>query len=221
MPDPHRIERELREILSQPRYSALLAKQTQFREKPITATLLAKQTAERIRRDSPFDGEVTVDEVKGGHGAKLYRGFDGIGGFRVGLQAAMTQAAFWCDRDLVENIWDATAGVSGPARDQAFFDFLRAAMFVHPEWNRLTDSACMSIPAGNWVPVVKGTGSWRSMRQQPGRKAQIPQIRTAGDVIDRLGWMPIPGPHQYLLPLVNDMAVNKGPRLHLSWPLWT
>ena len=221
MPDPHRLERELRDILSRPRYSALLAKQTEFRQQPVTAASLAKQTVDRIMRDSPFEGEVTVEELRGGSGVELYRGFDGIGGYRVGLNCAMSLGAFWCDRDLVENIWEATANNSGSLRDQAFLDFLRSAMFVHPQWNRLTDIACMSVYAGNWVPVVKGKGSWRSVRPQPGRKPQIPEIRTGADVIDRLGWMPIPGPHQYLVPLFSDMWVNKVPRLHLSWPLWT
>ena len=203
MPDPHRLERELHDVLSKPRYSALLAKQTEFRQKPVTAASLAKQTVERIIRDSPFEGQVTVEELKGGCGLEPYRGFDGIGGSRVGLNCAMTLGAFWCDRDLVEDIWEATENNSGTARDKAFLDFLRSAMFVHPEWNRLTDVAC------NWVPVVKGKGSWRSMRGQPGRKPQS------------LGWMPIPGPHQYLVPLFSDMWVNKVPRLHVSWPLWT
>jgi hypothetical protein len=221
MPDPHRIERELREILSEPHYSALLRKQTNFGTRPVTAASLAKQTVDRIMRDSPFVGEVTVEELKGGTGIELYRGFDGIGGYRVGLNCAMTLGAFWCDRALIENIWSATAKTSGSVRKQAFLDFLRSAMFVHPQWNRLTDVACMTISAGNFAPVVKGKGNWRALQPHPGGKPQTPVIRTAGDVIDRLGWMPIPGPHQYLVPLFNDMWVNKVPELHPCWPLWS
>jgi hypothetical protein len=221
MPDPHRLERELREVLAKPRYSSLLVKQSEGRQQTVTPASLAAEAVKRIMTDSPFDGVVTVEELKGGRNTQLYRGYDGIGGRLVGLQCAMTLGAFWCDRPLIENIWSASAGQSGTTRQQAFLEFLRSAMFVHPEWNRVTDVACMSIPEGSWVPVIKGKGSWRAMRPQPGRKVLSPEIRNAGDVIDRLGWMPIPGPHQYFAPLFNDMWVSKVPTLRLSWPLWS
>jgi hypothetical protein len=222
MPDPHRLERELCDLLSKPRYSLLLAKQCEARQKTVTAASIAAEVVKRIMTDCPFEGVVTVEELKGGRNVELYRGFDGIGGRRIkDAFPAMTLGAFWCDRALVQEIWTSTAQLAGPARQQEFFDRMRSAMFVHPNWNRLTDIACMRVPEGNWVPVVKGKGSWRSMRQQPGRPLLSPQIRNAGDVIDRLHWMPIPGPHQYLVPIVNDMLVDKVPALQLSWPLWS
>jgi hypothetical protein len=222
MPDPHRLERELCEVLSKPRYSALLAKQCEARQKTVTAASIAAEVAKRIMTDSPFEGVVTVEEIKGGKYAELYRGFDGIGGRKIeGAFPAMTLGAFWCDRALIKDVWHSTAQLTGTARRQEFFERIRSALFVHPNWNRLTDIACMAVPEGNWVPVVKGKGSWRAMRQQPGKPMLNPQIGNAGDVIDRLRWMPIPGPHQYLVPMVNDMLVEKVPALHLSWPLWS
>jgi hypothetical protein len=133
----------------------------------------------------------------------------------------MTLGAFWCDRPLLESIWSTTARQAVNARRQAFLDFLRSSMFVHPQWSQITDISCMSVPAGNWVPVIKGKGSWRALRTQPGRPPQNPDIRNAGDVINLLHWMPIPGPHQYMVPLFNDMWVRKVPSLHRSWPLWS
>jgi hypothetical protein len=79
MPDPHRLERELRDVLSKPRYSAILAKQTEFWQQPVTAASLAKQTVDRIMRDSPFEGEVTVEDLRGGCGVELYRGLALVG----------------------------------------------------------------------------------------------------------------------------------------------
>jgi hypothetical protein len=219
MPDLDRLGRELGAVLSKPRYSGLLVKQREARQKSVTAASIAAEVVQRIKTDSPFEGEVTVEEIKGGKLAQLYRGYDGIGGKRVGLPCAMTLGAFWCDRSLVENIWASTSLSGAVSRQQEFFDYLRSSMFVHPNWNRLTDIACLSIPEGAWLPVVRGKGSWRSMLPQPGRKALNPRILNAGDVIDKLFWMPIPGAHQYLLPIVNDMWVSKVPKLHLSWPL--
>ncbi|HTW59743.1 MAG TPA: hypothetical protein VMD99_16560 [Terriglobales bacterium] len=222
MPDPHRLKRELSEILSQPHYSALIHKQTEARQQKVTPDSIAAAVTDRIMTDCPFEGVVTVEEIKGGKYAEFYRGFDGIGGSKIkDAFPAMTLGSFWCDRALIQDIWTSTAQLSAAARKQEFFDGLRSAMFIHPNWNRLTDIACMAVPEGNWLAVVKGKGGWRSMRQQPGRPLQSPQIRNAGDVIDRLHWMPIPGAHQYYLPLFNDMWVNKVPALHLSWPLWS
>jgi hypothetical protein len=212
MPDPHRLGRELRDVLSKPCYSSLLFKQGQARQKPVTAASLADEAVQRIMRDSPFEGEVTIEELKGGRNTELYRAFDGI-------DRAMTLGAFWCDRLLIESIWSATAKSSNGARRSAFFELLRSAMFVRMEWNRMIEIACMSLSAGNSVPVVKGKGSWRALRTQPGRKPLTPDIRTQRDVMDSLGWMPIPGPHQYFVPLFNDMWVSKVPSLRHSWPL--
>ncbi len=212
MPDPHRLGRELRNLLAKPRYSSLLFKQCEAKQKPVTAASLAAEAVARIMKDAPFEGEVTVEELKGGRNVELYRAYDGI-------DRAMTLGAFWCDRPLIESIWSATAKVSNGARKAAFFELLRSAMFVRVEWNRMTDIACMSIREGNWIPVVKGKGSWRALRTQPGRTPVTPDIRTQGDVIDLLRWMPIPGPHQYFVPLFNDMWVSKVPSLRLSWPL--
>lgn len=219
MPDPHRLERELRDVLSKPRYSSLLVKQSEARQGSLTAAQLAAETVNRIMRDSPFEGQVTVEEFKGGRDMELYRAYDGIGGRLLNNFYAMTLGAFWCDRSLIENIWSATTKVAPAARQQAFLEFVRSAMFVHPEWNKVTDIACMSIPEGNWAPVVRGRGSWRALRSQPGQGPLTPNIQTSSDVINLLHWMPIPGPHQYLVPLFNDMWVSKVPTLRLSWPL--
>lgn len=104
MPDPHRLERELREILSKPRYVSLLVKQGEAQQEPVTAASLANEAVKRIMADSPFERGAAVEELKGGRNVELYRAYDGIGGIRVGLPAAMTLGAYWCDRQAVKSL---------------------------------------------------------------------------------------------------------------------
>jgi hypothetical protein len=97
-------------------------------------------------------------------------------------------------------------------------DFFRSANFIHPEWNRMKEIACMQVPAGTSVVVIRGKGTWKAMVAPSGKSPQ-PAIRNAGDVIDRHGSMPIPGVYQCVIPLYNDMWVTAVPRLSPKWPL--
>jgi hypothetical protein len=89
---------------------------------------------------------------------------------------------------------------------------MRSAMFVHPKWNYGTDVARMNIPQGGRVPVIVGKGSWQSLTSSP-------EIQTEDDAMEKLGMVPIPGPKQFFVPLVNDMWVRSVPKLSENWPL--
>jgi hypothetical protein len=214
MPDPHRIAGELFEILQNKRYNALLMSAGK------SARQFADEAAAALFRSNALVDPVTVEELKGP--VELYRAYDGIS-----KATALTLGSFWCDRALVESMWSATSRLNAAGRPQAFFDFFRSAMFVHPQWNLMTDIACMRPPAGNTLPVFKGQGNWRALRA-----SAKPSISSQGDVIDQLHWMPIPGPHQYMVPgckgtsgfvvwAFNDMWVSKVPKLATAWPLWS
>jgi len=211
MPDPHRIERELRDLLSRPYYSQLFYHRNQFRnpkDPPETPATLAARTAEWIMTNNPFEGPVTVEELSGGR-LELYRSYDGIS-----HRTALTLGRSWCERSVVESIWSATARWQGNAREQMFMDFLRSANFIHQSWNAMSDIACMQVPTGSLV-VVRGRGTWRAMRSA----SLPPSIKTPGDVMDLHGSMPIAGTYQCVVPLYSDMWVRKIPKGTSSWPL--
>lgn len=137
----------------------------------------------------------------------LYRLYDGIS-----HKTALTLGRWWCNRRLLKQICYATQEDSGTAREKKILDFMRTAMFVHPTWNFGTDVARMQIPVGGRVPVLVGKGSWQAMSSSK-------DIQTEDDVMDKLGMMPIPGPKQFFVPLLNDMWVCGVPKLSGNWPL--
>ncbi len=215
MPDPHRLERELCELLSRPHYSSLFYHRNLFRnpkDDPDTPQSLAARTTAWIMQNNPFHDPVTVQESRGG-GLELYRVYDGIS-----HQTALTLGRSWIERPVIESVWAATAKWERQSRESMFMEFLRSANFIHQQWNSMTDVACMQVPAGTFLVVIRGKGNWKAMLSKPG-KPLTPNIRSAADVMDLHGSMPIPGTYQCVVPLYNDMWVRKVPKLTPTWPL--
>jgi hypothetical protein len=213
MPDPHRIKRELCELLSRLHYTNLFSRWNQFSNKPAaTPAGLAAETADWIMQNHPFVDPVEVLELAGG-GLELYRAYDGIS-----RQTALTLGRCWMERPIIEQTWSATERWSGQGREQLFMEFLQSANFIHPQWNKMAEIACMQVWAGSKVVVIRGRGNWRAMRSQPG-KPLTPNVTSPGDVIDLLGMVPIQGTYQCIVPLYNDMWVRGVPRGSPHWPL--
>ena len=139
----------------------------------------------------------------------------------------MTLGSYWSSSSLVERIWKATAKWVGPEREETFMDFMRAASFIHPASNQMLHIACMRVPTGNCVVVIRGRGNWKALRtNRPGaRKSpkpfhpfENPKVETVDDMIYSLHMMPTPGEEQYYIPLFNDVWVCKVER-GSKWPL--
>lgn len=220
MPDPHRIKNELLPLLSSPRYASLLAHRNQFRNPknpPETAAGIAAATADAIFKNNPLLDPVEVVELQGP--IELYRAHDG----GSGLRTAGTLGRSWFERSVAETIWQATSNSAGSARQREYMEFIRTANFVLPEWNGMLYIACMTVPAGNRVVVVRGRGNWKAMRTPAAgsRPGGAPRIGSQGDVLDHLKMMPIPGTRQCVVPLFNDnwiQPVNQG---SARWPFLT
>jgi|GEM_PF-3735734 len=185
MPDPHRLSGELTEILQNKRYNWLLSQAGKG------AKEFADEAAWRLFNLNAMTGSVTVEELIGPF--DLYRAYDGIS-----YKTARTHGAFWCDRELIKQIWAWSARRPQNQRRASFLDVLRAACFIDPKWNEMKFIARLRIPAGSALPVFKGSGNWRALLQ--------PGIRNPQEVMDRLGMLPIPGPHQYMAPSVSIQA---------------
>jgi hypothetical protein len=227
MPDPHRIERELHEIYSKPEYSSLFDHKNRFEipARHVTPQSLAKRIARSIFNQQAMVDPVYVEDVRGA--IEFYRTYDGLSSEQG---TAMTLGGYWCSRAVVEQIWQATAKLSGQERQEFFMDVMRSANFIHPSWNQMSDIACMRVPAGARVAIVRGRGNWKAMRtNRPGAKKPLypkpphpfnnPQVESVDDVLYSLGTMPIPGVEQLNVPLYNDMWVSKVPKLSPAWPL--
>lgn len=237
MPDPHRIERELCELLSDSWYASLFHQRNQFRNPkhpPETPATLAARTTKWIMENNPLLDPVTVEE-RSRPGIEFYRAHDG--GRDIVRRTAEkihptsgTLGGSWVERSVMQTIWSATQRWEGKGRDEEFMEILRAANFIHPKWNHMKEIACMQVPDGLRVVVIGGRGSWKALRSQPDNpltpdkalppgKPVTPKITSQGDVIDVLGMMPIPGTYQCLVPLYNDMWVRSVPRGSPGWPL--
>src|ERR1700677_689728 len=95
MPDPHRIRRELQELLSRPVYSLLFAKANQFSKpgtNPITPQSVADRTADYLWRKNPLLDPVEILELRGP--SELYRTHDG--GARRGVAGTLGRP--WIER---------------------------------------------------------------------------------------------------------------------------
>jgi hypothetical protein len=214
MPDLQRIERELHDLLSRPYYSSLFYHRNQFsNQKAETPTSLAANTVEWMGENTPFTGQVTVEELTGKR-LEMYRMYDG-----VSRNTALTLGRSWVERSVVETIWSATARWAGNDREGMFMDMMRSANFIHPQWNLMKSVACMQVDLGKLV-VVRGRGTWEAMRPKPGR-VLFPVINSPEDVMALHGSMPIQGTFQCIVPLYSDMWVRQVPRAKSTWPLLT
>lgn len=228
MPDQHRIESELKSLLSRPQYASMFLHRNEFRKPGTEASTperVAAQIAAHIAKSNSLLDPVEVEELHGplqfyrAHdgGSRLYTPVDGAPS-RI---SAGTLGAFWIERQVAESMWQATANHPVHERRNWFMEFMRAANFVLPEWNGMSEIAAMLVPSGATVVVIRGRGSWRAMRTPIGTaRSAGHSIRSATDVIEHLGIMPIPGTPQYLVPLFNDMWVTQVPRNSLHWPLY-
>jgi hypothetical protein len=224
MPDPHRIEGELRQLYSKPQYSSRFEHERRFGSDPrrFSPQSLAKRTAEKLFSDRSLLDPVNVAELRGA--ITFYRAFDGIS-FRQ--STAMTLGSYWSSSNLIQRIWKATEKWSGKVREEAFMDFMRSASFIHPAQNQMLHIACMVVPAGNCVVVIRGRGNWEALRTdrtcarksaKPFHPFENPEVGSVDDLIYSLRMMLIPGEEQFNIPLFNDSWVHKverGP----SWPL--
>lgn len=224
MPDPHRIRSELTEALSRPEFTALFQHKRRFqgaRDGPWTPEAIACDATKRVVEGKAMVNPVYVEVVRGP--VEFYRGHDANaqGGVRGGQRtsSAGTLGGYWMSRAVLEQMWLASSRASGDARRDLLVSFLRAGNFVLPEWNDLTHLACMQVPAGNLVVVVRGRGDWQAMRTAPGavRRGGRQPIHSVHDVI-REGMMPTPGVEQLLIPLFNDLWVRPVPRKLARWP---
>lgn len=219
MPDPHRIARELNDLLSGPLYSSLFQHYNQFRDekrepKPRTAASLSADKAAWIAANNPFVDPVFVEEMRGGD-LQLYRVYDGK---PVKTGGAGTLGQSWFERSVLESIWSATQRWQKDAREQVLMDFLRSANFIHPQWNGMTEIACMQVPEGARVVVIRGRGNWKAMRSKPGKPLN-PDMRNPKDVEEMHGSMALPGTYQCIVPLYSDMWVRNVPKDSAAWPL--
>jgi hypothetical protein len=219
MPDPHRIRRELQELLSRPVYSWLFAKANQFskpRTNPITPQSVADRTADYLWQKNPLLDPVEILELRGP--SELYRTHDG--GAR--RDSAGTLGRSWIERSVLEIIWTGTAKYQGDDRRKRFLEFVRSANFVLPEWNDMTSIVCMTVPSGGSVVAARGRGNWKAMKTaatKP-RPGGAGSIYTAADVL-REGMMPTPGLAQSIVPLIDDMWIRPVDPKSNKWPFAT
>jgi hypothetical protein len=219
MPDPHRIRRELQELLSRPVYSWLFAKANQFSKpgtNPITPQSVADRTADYLWQKNPLLDPVEILELRGP--SELYRTHDG--GAR--RDSAGTLGRSWIERSVLEIIWTGTAKYQGDDRRKRFLEFVRSANFVLPEWNDMTSIVCMTVPSGGSVVAARGRGNWKAMKTaatKP-RPGGAGSIYTAADVL-REGMMPTPGLAQSIVPLIDDMWIRPVDPKSNKWPFAT
>ncbi|MFC5861928.1 hypothetical protein ACFPT7_06455 [Acidicapsa dinghuensis] len=226
MPDPHRIKRELEEILSRPHYSNLFYRRNQFRKpgsSPESPATVATGISAYLAASHALLDPVFVEEWRGP--VQLYRVHDGRSGKyqdpinpSKSRYTAGTLGACWVERSVVDSMWTAAASTADPRK--MFLEFMRSGNFVLPEWNHMTAICRLAIPAGGFVVVVRGKGNWQAMLTPAGgnRPDGKTAISNSGDVMTHLRMMPIPGTPQCVVPLVDDMLVENIPTNSGSYP---
>ena len=160
-----------------------------------------------------LDPVIVVELIPRSQPISLYRAYDG-----VSHNSALTLGRWWCNRRLIKQICHSTEQFSGTAREQKILEFMRSAMFVHPERNFGKEVARMKIPEGGRLPAIVGKGSWQALKPDT-RKKEVLEIQTEDDVIEKLAMVPIPGPKQFFTPLFNDMWVCQISKSSPDWPL--
>jgi hypothetical protein len=223
MPDQDRIERELAALLSHRQYASVIYNRNRYRgpRDPVPSPAqIAKATAESLVLDHVFVDPVEVLEWRGP--VELYRVHDGQS--HTVVQAAPNQrrkgsagtlSKYWSERSVVASIWKATVRYEGKERLKRLMEFMLSANFVLPEWNDALQMACLAVPPGATVVVVRGRGNWKAM--QGPRPNNLPPISTTKDVETYAGMLAMPGPPQCVAPLYSDMWVRSVP---LNTPGW-
>jgi len=192
MPNQHRIEDELRMILSKPWYKSWFDHKNEFR-KPLATKkdgsrtptpLMTPDSVATWAASAIVNGKLLLDpiEVVEIHGyTELYRAHDGkktlddaanMGRKDFPLKgSAGTLGICWFERTVALPIWKASKKFEHPRAQ--YIDFLRSANFVRTDWNAMTDIVCMTVPQGARVPVIRGRGDWRAMKT-PNRELYAP-----------------------------------------------
>jgi hypothetical protein len=136
------------------------------------------------------------------------------------VKSAGTLGQSGFERQVAETIWKATEKYLGSERERWYMEFLRTSNFVPPEWNKMLSLACMVVPTGSRVVVVRGRGDWKAMQTPSGkpRPDGAPGIGTPDEVTLHLRMMPIPGALQCVVPLYNDNWVKPVNSGSLRWP---
>jgi hypothetical protein len=155
---------------------------------------------------------ITVTEIGlGSNGTvHLYRVFDG--------NVAATLGRWWCDARLVREVVWSVGDMQAAGAHEKVIDYLKCAMFVHPSWNLGTDIARMTISEGVSLPAILGRGNWKAMKSPASNDGKYPALRTAGDLMDSFGMVPIPGAVQVFVPYLPAMRIAKVPQLSADWP---
>ncbi len=232
MPDPHRIAGELKDLLSRRQYASVLYHRNHYRnptDPELTPAMIGDWAGWEIFNKRSLLDPVEVLELKGP--VEFYRVHDGRSrvvfpakapGKKPTLSAG-TLSAYWSERPVVEVIWKATARYHGQDRRKRFMEFMLSANFVLPEWNEATQLACMSVPPGASVVVVRGRGNWKAMQtsDRSPRPAGKAPIRTTKDVETHVGMMALPGLVQCFVPLFVDAWVHPVRPDAPHWPLST
>ena len=90
MADPHRLTRELRDILATEPYGGLMMRAGRSPDE------FASEAVKSALSSSPFVGEVVVDEfLPSSRSVELYRVYDGLS---LKMATAMTLGSWWCER---------------------------------------------------------------------------------------------------------------------------
>ena len=160
-----------------------------------------------------LDPVIVVELIPRTQPISLYRAYDG-----VSYKSALTLGRWWCNRRLLKQICHSTEEFSGTAREQKVLDYMRSAMFVHPERNYGKEVARMKIPEGGRLPAIIGKGCWQALKPDA-RKKETLEIQTEEDVIEKLAMVPIPGPKQFFTPLFHDMWICQISKSSPNWPL--
>jgi hypothetical protein len=223
-----RVRIDLEAKLAQPCYKSMLDYYNQNRTRTFdkiwhmkgtekyTAASLARQTTRDIAsKRQLLGGEVL--ELNGP--VEFYRAHDGGS---ISPTSAGTLGRCWVDRELVANLAASTASFKGEERILFFMDWLRACSFVLKEWNEMKFLACMRVPDGCRVVVVKGKGDWNALlppecRTVAGRRPTTP---VPDNVAKQLQHMSIEGTTQYVIPLFNGSWVNRVDESSPSWPFY-
>lgn len=236
MPDPDRIAGEVTRLLQGKQYVSVLYNQNLFRNptdgngKPspqASPALIGKEVGWRIFREHILLDPVQVVELRGP--VEFYRVHDRRSHVVLPPKApgkppklsSGTLSAYWSERGVVEEIWRATARWQDNERRKRFMEFMLSANFVLPEWNDATQIACMSVPPGATVVVVRGRGNWQAMQTTPQnpRPAGQPPIHTSKDVETHLRMMTLPGLMQCYVPLFVDEWIRPVHSDSRLWPL--
>jgi hypothetical protein len=215
MPDPHRVEGELRQLYSNPRYKLLL------KSRCLDLRAFAKEEANKLVFENSMLNPVKVEELQQ-RGLKFYRAFDGRPG------KAKMVAGYWSSLGLVQRMWDAAGKKSsGAAREELFMEFMRAGNFVPPEPNGMLHIARMDVPEDQPLVVIRARGDWRALLTDrkgartstaPNHPFDNPKIGSTDDVLYSLHMMPTPGEEQFKIPLYDPAWVHPVER-GTNWPL--